>query len=202
KRPPGVSPPSYAPRRRSSVRGGEDLEVFADDLLEAHEERPGDEGVADGDFVEVGELAEEWEVVEIEVVAGVHAEAAGVRDAGRLGVDLEGRLALPALEGAGVGLGVELDAIGAELGGPLDGPALGVHEERDADAGVLQALDGVGEATVIEVLRPAGLARDLVGEHGYERALGGLHVEDHAEELLARIALDVELHVGPRGEHG
>src|SRR6266850_1882435 len=53
----------------------EHVEVFADALGEADKQRVADQRVADRDFVEVRQPAEHHEVVEIEIVPGVHAEA-------------------------------------------------------------------------------------------------------------------------------
>src|SRR5437762_13913976 len=76
------------------------VKIFAHTLRQADEDRIADEGVADRDFVEMRQPAEQHEVVEIEVVPGVHAEAKRMRELRRARVERERlpRVRLVALE--------------------------------------------------------------------------------------------------------
>ena len=84
---------------------------------------------------------EEPEVVEIEIVAGVDAEAERVRELGGRGIAREARAAggLARRERARERLGVELDAIGAQPRRPADRRRLGIDEHADANARVAAA---------------------------------------------------------------
>src|SRR5207249_10924646 len=104
--------------RRSIISGGRQYgEVLADDGFKTFENRARDDRVADRDLIEMRKLAEDRQVVEIEVVAGVDAETERMRQARRVRVDCERlpRSLDAALVRAGERLGVELDAIGARL---------------------------------------------------------------------------------------
>ena len=107
-----------------------------DALGQADEQRVADQRVADRDFVEVRERTKHHEVVEVEIVAGVHAEAERVREF--RGPRVLGERLLPgvaaALEGAGERLGVELHAIRADVGGPADRRLHGIDKDADAYA--------------------------------------------------------------------
>ena len=56
-------------------------------------QRVADQRMADRNLVEMRQRAEEHEVVEVEVVAGIHAQAEAVRQLGGGGVAIEARLA-------------------------------------------------------------------------------------------------------------
>ena len=67
----------------------EGRQVLADDAIEADEDRAADDGMTDRHLVEVRHPAEDREVVEIEVVAGVDAKPAIGRAPSRRDVSLE-----------------------------------------------------------------------------------------------------------------
>ncbi len=75
-----------------------------------------DERVTDRDLVQVRERSEQRQVIEIEVVAGVDADAEAVGEHRGGGVLVETLLPDVATRGVGarVGLGVELDPVGVE----------------------------------------------------------------------------------------
>ena len=74
-----------APAARSCAQCDQ---VFADRAIEPDEQRTADQGVADRHFVEMRQRAEEREVREIEIVAGVDAEAELVRQPRHVGISL------------------------------------------------------------------------------------------------------------------
>ena len=115
-------------------------EVVADGAIETDPQRVTDQRVADRHLVEMRQRPEQRQVLQIEIVAGVDAEAERVRELGGRDVArerLRGARRRP-LEGACERLGVELDAIGAEARGPSHGRLLGIDEQADADAGRLK----------------------------------------------------------------
>ena len=57
----------------------EHVEIFADALREADKQRVADQRMADGDFIQMRQPAEDDEVVEIQIVSGVHAEPQRMR---------------------------------------------------------------------------------------------------------------------------
>src|SRR6185436_19565561 len=107
----------------SSPRRAKDRQVLTNDRFEAGKERARDDRVADRHLIQVGKFAKQDEVLQIEIVAGVDAEADRAREARRLRVKLKGTAALilAALEGASERLGVKLHAIGTDRRGELHG---------------------------------------------------------------------------------
>ena len=91
-------------------------QIVPDRPIQPDVQRMADERVADRYLVEVRERAEQREVVEIEIVAGIDAEAEAVGEPRGGGVLVEALLPDVAARRirAGVGLGVELDPIGVE----------------------------------------------------------------------------------------
>src|SRR5262252_6183165 len=100
----------------------EHVEVLANHRAQTDEHRARNNGVSDRDFVEERQFTEDDEVREIEVVSGIDAQPDPVGEACGIGIARERALAgvTAALEGACVRLSVELDAIGADRGGPLN----------------------------------------------------------------------------------
>lgn len=172
-----------------------------DGFLDAKVEGVGDEGVADADLVDPGDLlAEVGEVLQAEVVAGVEAEAALAR---RLGGDDEGAYGLFATGGvaAGVALGVEFDAVGARPGSQFDHHRVGIDEDADAYAVLFEFFDHVGEVALVLGGVPSGVAgEDAVGV-GHEGDLSRVDFLDEVDETVGAafrhplgIALDVVFH--------
>lgn len=176
-----------------------------DGFLDAKVEGVGDEGVADADLVEPGNLlAEVGEVFQIEVVTGVEAEAALAR---RLGGDDKGAYGLLATGGvaAGVALGVEFDAVGARPGSQLDHHRVGIDEDAYAYTALFELLDHIGEVALVLGGVPSGVGGEDavgVGHEGDLRRADFLHKVDETVGAAFRhplgIALDVVLHTYQR----
>ena len=97
--------------------------------------------------------AELTDVREVQVVSRVHAEARGARPGRRVRVSLERLGAAVAVERGRVRLGVQLDAVGAELLRVLQLLALDIHEQADSNAHTPKLRDHGPEAL-------AALSRD------------------------------------------
>ena len=131
-RPPATGPGRSVNRWSETTR----LKVLSHGAFEADEQRVADERVADRHFVEVRQRAEERQIVEVEIVAGVDAETELVRERRERRRSCGSCARLPAarLEGARERLRVQLDPLGAERGGPLDRAGIRLDEQADADA--------------------------------------------------------------------
>jgi len=147
--------------------------------------------VADADLEHRGHVREERaEVLQIQIVAGVHADAELTRllrgahesDEPRLATNERGR----------VGFGVELDAIGTERVGARHRIDIGIDEHARTAPQVSQPSNhGLEPSPVLREI-PAVIARRLRRLVGHERALrrpNALHV---LEQAMERIAFDVE----------
>ena len=176
-----------------------------DGFLDAEVEGVGDEGVADADLVEPGNLlAEVGEVLQAEVVAGVEAEAALARGLGGDDEGAYGRLATGGVA-AGVALGVEFDAVGARPGGQFDHHRVGVDEDADAYAVLFELFDHVGEVALVLGGVPSGVGgEDAVGV-GHEGDLRRADFLDEVDETVGaafgyafRITFDIVLHAYQR----
>lgn len=77
--------------------------------------------MANRDLIEVGERPEKGKVIEIEIVTGVDSKPELVSERCCFDIASELALSLAPLEGSRVGLGIELDAIGAERARPTNG---------------------------------------------------------------------------------
>ena len=169
-------------------------------LLEAEIEGVADEGVAYRHFVEIGYvMLEICEIVEVEVVAGVDAEAYIMGGAAGFGIRSHGCGGIGGIL-VGVRLGVELDAVSAGLSRCDDLGGYGVYENRGPDAGVLEALDDRGEEIEVGLDVPAVVRRQGVGSVGHEGDLLGTHLEDEVDEFGRGIAFDVEFGSDERAE--
>ena len=117
-------------------RSYKNAQIFAYDGVEATEERPRHDGMADRHFVKMRKRPKHREVVEIEIVAGIHAKAERVRRTRGAGVGLKRAAGgvRTALERAGEWLGVELHAVGAERGRELNGRIVRINKQADAGA--------------------------------------------------------------------
>ena len=115
-----------------------------------------DQRVADGHFRELRQAAEDHQVVQIEVVAGVDAETQRVRVLRGLDVLAEHgvRRVNAALERARVRLGVELDAIRADRRRPSYRGGIGVDEDPFDALGALASSPGA-------IAAPGGAFADL-----------------------------------------
>src|SRR5262249_33234704 len=125
-----------------SSRPTDGREVLADCLGESELEGIANQGVADGYLIEKRNGGEKRrQVVKVEIVPGVDAEAKGVRSLGRLGVARQFPMRFAVDEGVGVRLGVQLDAVSTNLRCQFDLFGDGVHEQADAAAEVVQGID-------------------------------------------------------------
>mmetsp|Transcript_4852 Transcript_4852/g.17273 ORF Transcript_4852/g.17273 Transcript_4852/m.17273 type:complete len:287 (+) Transcript_4852:1388-2248(+) len=159
--------------------------------------------MADRHLLHAGHGAQESaEVVAVQVMAGVDAEAHAQRRLGRRSEASEHRISGRRAEAAGEGLGVELDAIRAQLGHGGHRGRLRVHEEADAHAQVLGLADQ--RAQPLGVLRqgPAMVGGELVFGVGHEGDLMGTMPVHEVHQVLGRVAFDVELGVGPVLQQG
>ena len=165
-------------------------------LVETDEQRAADQGVADRHLVEVRQRAEQHEVVEIEIVPGVDAEAERVRERrGRR--RSRAKLAPPASWPARTR--ARTARCTARRGRrrstrPTAPPPRRVDEQADADPAACRSADDRGQLLAVGVSgRPAGLARHLARRDRHQRALIGPHLAHQLEQLGPRIAFDVEL---------
>src|SRR5437660_1584518 len=159
--------------RPHSFGRGQHAEIFTDHGREPSEEGARDDGVTDRHFVEKWQAAKYREVRQVEIVPGVDAESERMRQTRSTGKHRErpARRFWAAFERSGIRLGVELDAIGADGRGPLDGIGRRVDEQADANAARAQLLDDVGDPLPRRARLPAGLAGHLSRNYRHERAL-------------------------------
>src|SRR5262249_39803687 len=73
----------------SGARRTQDAQVLADHVSEAEKQRAGDDGVSNRYFGQMGQLSKEHQVVEVEVVPGVHTETKRSSELSRPDVLLE-----------------------------------------------------------------------------------------------------------------
>ena len=167
-------------------------------LLDAEVEGVANQGGSDRHLVEERYLlVEEGEVVEVEVVAGVEAEATVACHACRLYEGGYGALAVGSIAG-GVALGVELHTVGAGGGGMLYHRGDGIDEDGDAYAALLEACYDVAQVGLVAHGVPSGIARQHVFSIGHEGYLCGTYGADEVGEFVNGVAFDVEL----LGEYG
>ena len=151
--------------------------------------------MADRHLVEVRQRLEQRQVLEIEIVAGVHADAKLEREVRRSGVLREARR-------RGVRARARTPARTARYTTPRDPRPSSFAQRIAAGSGSTNRLtrtpaafkraDDAGKRVGRRIGRPSGFARDLARLHRHERALIGFHGEHQIEEPGARIAFDVE----------
>ena len=106
--------------------------------------------------------------------------------------------------GPGVGAGVQLDAVGAQIGRGVDRRRVGVHEQAHAASQVPKLGHQRRQSGGVAAQVPAVVARPLVLGVGHERGLGRSHAPQELHEsgkavavgrlrALERVALDVQL---------
>ena len=131
-------------RVNASPRGTRRRAMAADHLphrpLHAHQHRPGHDVVADVQLGDLGDGGDGAHVVVGEAVAGVHGQAQLARQAGGVHHLAQGGLARPLVARVRVGGGVDLDRARVELVRLLHLLEVGVHEQADLDAALLQRL--------------------------------------------------------------
>src|SRR5678815_4833341 len=155
-----------------------------------------DKGVANRHFVQMRQAPELHQIVEIEIVAGVHTKTERVRKLRGPRVDGE-RLArghVAALERTSERLRVQLDAICAHLRCKANRVVPRIHEQTDANAVIAQLRYRARQRVARCVRRPSRLARDFTRLDRNKRALVGLHGVRQLQEVRSWVALDVELY--------
>ena len=148
----------------------------------------------DGHLEDPRDRAELAQVLQIEIVSGVHPELGLLGDPRRVRVGLEARFHIALAVGGRVRLGVELDPVRADHLCPWDLVGLVIHEQAHARAEVLQFANDRFEACAVLREVPAVVRGERLGRVGHERALRGLHLShDLHVPGLEGVALDVEL---------
>lgn len=137
------------------------------------------------------------EVVEVQVVAGVHAEPEGRGRRGRIRIRADDRLRRVSRESLRVGLGVELHSVGADLVGEPHDVDDGIHEEAHTAAELVESLDRGSEggplrrAELDEI--PAMVAGERLARVGNERRLSWSRALAVLDEPVEGVAFDVVL---------
>ena len=151
--------------------------------------------MADGHLIEVGDaLGKVGQVVQAEVVPRIEAETILAGSLG--GGDIGGDSGLAVLGIAcGIGLGIELHAVGTYLGSILHHLHVGVYKHRGAYACLIEGGHHLGEELLMSHGVPTMVRGELVGSIGHQGHLGRLHLQHQLDELLAGVALDIELGV-------
>jgi hypothetical protein len=158
--------------------------VELDGVFVSKIEGVGDEGMANGDFIESLDMAGKiLEVVEVEVVTGVEAEAEfdcafGCRLVGGDGFFTVG------MKFVGIGLGVKFDAVGAGGGGTFYHGDDGIDEEGNADTGLLENADDAGEVVFVPDGVPAVVGGYLPEGVRNEGHLGRAYIQYEIDEFL------------------
>ncbi len=168
------------------------MAVFADRCLDSEIEGVGDDRMADAHLVEQREaLIEEVEVGEVEVVAGVEAYSASERLGGSRDERRDSLLGILGEE-VSIGLGVELHSVGADSRGLLHLLGIRVDKDGGADSGLTEAEKNFLKEFGIGLYIPAGTGGKGVGGIGNKSHLLGSDLYHKAQEIIGRIALDVE----------
>lgn len=138
--------------QRSSLRVAGDaffftdkLDHFADGLVQADEEAAGHDRMADVQFFDFGDVADVAGVDVVQAVAGGDGDAqvAAHRGSGAYSVEFADRAG--GVFCVGVKAGVDFDLFGAAFDGSADLVRVGVDEQADPDAGLVQAVHGGGD---------------------------------------------------------
>jgi len=141
--------------------------VAADGLLEAEVEGVGDECMPDRDLGEEGDrLREEAEILQAEVMPSVERQPEG---ASVLCCLDEGGYSLGAICRIvrGVGLGVELDAVGAKGRSSVEVLEIRPDEDRGADAPSVELAEDLREEVTVTSYVPARITRQSIGGVGH-----------------------------------
>ena len=137
------------------------------------------------------------QVVAVQVVAGVDLQPHRQRGLGRGGVARQHLGTLRCVVGAGKGLGVELDPVGAAGAGGGHHVGQRVHEQADPHAQRLGLGDQRLQAAQVVGKAPAVVAGELVFAVGHEGHLVRPNLAHEVHQVLERVALDVVLGFGP-----
>ena len=138
-----------------------------DGLLEAEVEGIGDECVSDGDLGEEGDgFGEEAEVLQTEVMPSVERQPEG---ASVLCCLDEGGYSLGVICWIvrGVGLGIELDTVGAKGSSSVKVLEIRPDEDRGADAPSVELAEDLCEEVAVMSYIPARITRQSIGGIGH-----------------------------------
>lgn len=182
----------------------EDFKVGLDGGVKAHIDGIGDQGVADGDFEDVGDTrTKSTEILQAEVVSSVDTETKIVSALGRRGVGfkLSAHRGLP--KRSRVRLGVKLDAIDAKGRSAFDLLDIRVHKKADAHPLFAKEMDDRFEAFAGGTQIPTVIGSRGVGIIRNQRALGRTKGANQIEPRGAlvrlgvnkRVSFDIELDV-------
>jgi len=141
--------------------------VAMDGLLEAEVEGIGDECMSDGDLGEEGDgFGEEAEVLQTEVMPSVECQPEGASVLS--GLDEWGySLGAICRIVRSVGLGIELDAVGAKGRSSVKVLELRPDEDRGAYAPSVKLTEDLGEEVAVASYIPARITRQSVGGVGH-----------------------------------
>ena len=169
---------------------------LAHGLLEADHRSACHHGETDGHLfhVRAGGLEEAFDIAVVEAVPGVHAQAGGF--GGRGGFGQAGERVL--LGGGRLGFrevaGVQLDGVGARLGGGFDLGRHGIDEEGDlACAGVVEPVGGARQALGGGAHVQSALGGHFFAAFGDEGRQIGAHVAADGENLCVGRAFQIKL---------
>jgi hypothetical protein len=138
-----------------------------DGLLEAEVEGIGDECMSDGDLGEEGDgFGEEAEILQTEVVPCIERQPEG---ASVLSCLDEGSYSFGAICRIvrSVGLGIELDAVGAQGGGGIKVLEIRTDEDRGADTPSVELAEDLCEEVAVMSYNPARITRQSIGGIGH-----------------------------------
>jgi hypothetical protein len=150
--------------------------------------------MADRHLQHTGHRGEEVAQVDsVQVVPGIHAQAHRMRGGGRARVASQRVGLLRAAVRARKSFGVQLDAIGAELGSLRHRPRHRVHEQAAAHAERAQLVQHRAQPRRVGGQVPAVVGGGLLAAVRHQRALRGAQRTHQRQQVVKRVALDVEL---------
>ena len=141
--------------------------VAMDGLLEAEVEGIGDECMSDGDLGEEGDgFGEEAEILQTEVVPCIERQPEGASvlsslDEGSYSLGVICRIV------RGVGLGIELDTVGAKGSSSVKVLEIRPDEDRGADAPSVELAEDLCEEVAVMSYIPARITRQSIGGIGH-----------------------------------
>jgi hypothetical protein len=141
--------------------------VATDGLLKAEVEGIGDECMPDGDLGEEGDrLREETEVLQTEVVPCIECQPEGASVLSSLD---EGSYSLGAICRIvrGIGLGIELDTIGAKGSSCIKVLEIRADKDRGAYAPSVELAEDLREEVAVASYIPARITRQSIGGIGH-----------------------------------
>lgn len=173
-------------------------QIALDGLLKAEIQGVADESVADRHLVEPRKrLAEEFEILQIEVVTGVDAKSEVVGCARSLDERSYRSLAV-GLISIRIRFGIQFDAVGASSSCGPDDCRIRSYENRRAYAVLLERVDNRSEKFTVGFYIPSGRRSERIGCIGDQRHLLGPRAEYQFHEFRRRIALDIEFYLDQR----